>query len=102
MRLIDADALKQAVPEAEADIFENCRNCTCMSTEQVKELINNAPTIMADESMTEQDVDLLKKALELYSFTIEQRREDRYDVFEVNEFFTVKSKLSKIIGVDVT
>ena len=48
-RLIDADALINAVPKAEADIFENCRYCTCLDSEQIKDLINDAPTIIEAE-----------------------------------------------------
>ena len=52
--------------------------------------------------MDEKQIELLRKALELYAFTIEQRREDNGDVYEVNEFFYMREALSKIIGVDVT
>ena len=52
--------------------------------------------------MDEEQIELLKKALELYSFTIQQRREDNYDVWEMNEFFYMRKKLSEIIGIDVT
>lgn len=45
MRLTDADALKLAIPETSVDVFENCRNCTLLSKEQVLELIDAAPTI---------------------------------------------------------
>ena len=45
MRLIEADALKQAVPKAHCDAFQNCSNCTCLDEEQIKELIDNAPTV---------------------------------------------------------
>lgn len=45
MRLIDADALKTSVPKTSADIFENCRNCKLLDDWQVKELIDNAPTV---------------------------------------------------------
>lgn len=43
-RYIDADGLLAKVPQASADIFENCRNCTCLDSEQIKELINAEPT----------------------------------------------------------
>ena len=43
-RYIDADGLLAKVPQANADIFENCRNCTCLDSEQIKELINAEPT----------------------------------------------------------
>lgn len=45
MRLTDADALKLSIPETRVDVFENCRNCTLLSKEQVLELIDAAPTI---------------------------------------------------------
>jgi hypothetical protein len=45
MRLIDADALKTSVPKTSEDIFENCRNCKLLDDWQVKELIDNAPTV---------------------------------------------------------
>ena len=45
MRLTDADALKLAIPETRVDVFENCRNCTLLSKEEVLELIDAAPTI---------------------------------------------------------
>ena len=45
MRLIDADALKKAIPNTHMDIFENCRNCRLLDDEQVKQLIDDTPTI---------------------------------------------------------
>ena len=48
MRLIDADALKKAIPETSVDAFENCRNCVLLDKEQVNELIDAAPTIDID------------------------------------------------------
>ena len=48
-RLIDADELINALPKAEADIFENCRNCTCLDTEQIQEIIGDAPTVIEAE-----------------------------------------------------
>ena len=51
--------------------------------------------------MSEEQIELLKKALELYAFTIEQRREDNYDVYESNEFYEMRERLSELIGVDV-
>ena len=45
MRLIDADALKDNFPNARADIFENCRNCTCLDNERINQIIDSAPTI---------------------------------------------------------
>ena len=34
MRLIDADALQKAIPDVEADFFENCGNCNMLSNER--------------------------------------------------------------------
>lgn len=45
MRLIDADALKDNFPNARADIFENCRNCTCLDNEQINQIIDSTPTV---------------------------------------------------------
>ena len=47
MRLIDADALKESIPETEPDIFENCQICTTLMDYEVKDLINKQPTIAA-------------------------------------------------------
>ena len=48
-RLIDADALIEAVPPTNVDIFENCRRCELLDQEQVIDLINDAPTIIESE-----------------------------------------------------
>ena len=48
MRIIDADALKLAIPETSVDAFQNCRNCVLLDNEQVNELIDAAPTIDID------------------------------------------------------
>ena len=48
MRLIDADALKLAIPETSVDAFQNCRNCVLLDKEQVNELIDAAPTVDID------------------------------------------------------
>ena len=45
MRLIDADALKEMIPTTSVDMFENCRNCSLLSEEQVNELIDMTPTV---------------------------------------------------------
>ena len=47
MRLIDADALKESIPETKPDIFENCGTCTTLMDYEVKDLINKQPTIHA-------------------------------------------------------
>lgn len=44
MRLIDADVLKEMVPTTSVDMYENCRNCSLLSEEQVMELIDMTPT----------------------------------------------------------
>ena len=43
MRLIDADAIQ--IPNTSVDMFENCRNCNLLDADQVREIIDNAPTI---------------------------------------------------------
>lgn len=48
MRIIDADALKLAIPETSVDAFQNCRNCVLLDKEQVNELIDAAPTVDID------------------------------------------------------
>ena len=53
MRLIDADALKNMVPDTRVDIFENCRNCALLTAEDVMRLIDQAPT--ANEWVSEND-----------------------------------------------
>ena len=40
---IDADAIQ--IPSTYVDIFENCRNCRLLDEDQVREIINSAPTI---------------------------------------------------------
>ena len=45
MRLIDADALKEMIPTTSVDMFENCRNCSLLSEEQVNELIDMTPIV---------------------------------------------------------
>ena len=47
--------------------------------------------------MSEERIALLKKALELYEFTINQRNE----YGESNEFFCMVEELSKIVGADL-
>lgn len=47
MRMIDADVLKANVPNTNVDIFENCRNCSTLMDWQVKELIDEQPTVDA-------------------------------------------------------
>lgn len=48
MRIIDADALKLAIPETSVDAFQNCRYCVLLDKEQVNELIDAAPTVEID------------------------------------------------------
>lgn len=43
MRPIDADAIK--IPRTHEDIFQNCRNCMLLDEGQVREIIDNVPTI---------------------------------------------------------
>lgn len=43
-RYIDADELIKRLPTAEADMFENCRNCTTLDKEQIVGIIYEALT----------------------------------------------------------
>lgn len=47
--------------------------------------------------MSEEQIEMLKKALALYEFAVDQRNE--YD--ERNKFFCMVEELSKIIGTDL-
>jgi len=47
--------------------------------------------------MNEERIEMLKKALALYGFAVDQREE--YD--ERNEFFCMVEELSKIVGTDL-
>ena len=47
MRLIDAEKLNETIPNTNADLFENCRNCKLLSNEEVRALIDDAPTVDA-------------------------------------------------------
>lgn len=49
--------------------------------------------------MSNEQVELLEKALSLYSFTIEQRR-NGYDT-ERAEFYEMVKKLSELTGLDL-
>ena len=51
-------------------------------------------------TMSNEQVELLEKALSLYSFTIEQRR-NGYDTNERAEFFEMVRKLSELTGLDL-
>ena len=52
--------------------------------------------------MNEDQIKLLKKALDIYAVFIEQNMGIKFDVKDSNDFFLMKEKLSEIIGVDVT
>ena len=47
--------------------------------------------------MSEERIEMLKKALALYEFVIDQRN----DYNEKNEFFYMAVELSKIVGADL-
>ena len=47
--------------------------------------------------MSKERIEMLKKALALYEFAVDQRKE--YD--ESNEFFCMVEELSKIVGADL-
>ena len=44
--LIDRDAFANSIPEAEPDGFENCRECTCMTKDEIVELILDAEVVL--------------------------------------------------------
>lgn len=48
-RLIDADKLKESVPDTDNDGFMNCRNCGLLYNSEVEELIDDAPTVIESE-----------------------------------------------------
>ena len=45
MGLIDADALKKSIPTTYVDAFENCRNCSLLTEDDVRQLIDKSPTV---------------------------------------------------------
>ena len=47
--------------------------------------------------MSEERIEMLKKALALYEFAVDQRNEHN----EQNEFFRMVEELSKVVGVDL-
>ena len=55
-----------------------------------------------NENLTEEQVKLLKRALDIYAFYIDQHRGEQFDVDDSNRFFLMREKLSSIIGADVT
>lgn len=67
MRLIDANELKDKIPEVSADIFENCGRCKLFDDVEIKHLIDAQPTIEAvpleDYRSMEQTVYKLTQAL---------------------------------------
>ena len=56
----------------------------------------------ADENLTEEEIELLKRALDIYAFYIDQHQDEKFDVNDSNRFFLMREKLSSIIGIDVT
>lgn len=53
--------------------------------------------------MTEEQIEMLRKALELYGFTLtDLPTADEYDQNNANEFFKMKEKLSDLLGIDLT
>ena len=52
--------------------------------------------------MNQDQIKLLKRALDTYMFFIEQNMGDKFNVDDSDNFFLMKEKLSEIIGVDVT
>lgn len=55
-----------------------------------------------DENLTEEQIKLLKRALDIYAFYIDQHRGEQFDVNDSNRFFQMRKTLSSIIGIDVT
>ena len=47
--------------------------------------------------MSEERIEMLKKALALYEFAVDQRKENN----ESNEFFRMVDELSEIVGADL-
>lgn len=45
MILIEKGSAIEAIPEVDADVFENCGRCELLSKEDVVEIINRQPTI---------------------------------------------------------
>ena len=84
---------------------KQCLNCGWFWEGKAEEVVMvsfQEEMIFKEQIMTEEQIELLKKALELYDFIIEQRREDRYDNEEANAFYWMREKLSELIGIDVT
>ena len=52
---------------------------------------------VGEVGMSEERIEMLKKALALHEFVVDQRKE--YD--ESNEFFCMVEELSKIVGADL-
>ena len=50
--------------------------------------------------MNENDIELIRKALELYEFTIKQRQKDKWDE-DVTQFYEMKNHVSQFIGFDL-
>lgn len=50
-RYIDADLMKQSIPNTKMDEFENCRYCRMLDEEQVKDLIDQQPTADVRENI---------------------------------------------------
>lgn len=44
--LIDRDAFANSIPEAEPDGFENCSRCTCMTKDEMVEIILDAEVVL--------------------------------------------------------
>lgn len=54
------------------------------------------------ENLTEEQIKLLKRALDIYAFFIDQHQGEQFDVSDSNRFFLMREKLSAIIGADIT
>lgn len=67
------------------------------------QVLRQAALYLGEEKqpMNEDEITLLKKALDLQEFVIEQNKENNYDVYDTNAFFEMRTHLSELIGVDV-
>lgn len=75
-RYIDADKLKESIPETRIDIFENCRNCKMLEDEEVIELIDEQPTA---------DVVEVGNWCDMHEYIIEMQADENGH----NEFFRI-------------
>lgn len=46
--MIDINTLKNAIPDTRVSMFENCRECTLLSKEEILRIIDSLPEIEAE------------------------------------------------------